>query len=55
MFKPAALGYRVVEIPIEYRFRLGDVKLNPFKGGLEMLKTIIKYKIKPIRKIKNCR
>lgn len=49
-FKPAVLGYKIIEIPIDYRFRLGDVKLNPWKGGIAMWKTILKYKIKPIRK-----
>jgi len=50
VFKPAVLGYKVVEIPIDYKARVGNTKLNPFKGGLAMLKTILKYKIKPIKK-----
>ena len=50
MFKPAALGYKVIEIPIDYRERIGMVKLNPVKGGFEMLKTILKYKINPIKR-----
>ncbi|MEM3362651.1 MAG: glycosyltransferase family 2 protein [Candidatus Bilamarchaeaceae archaeon] len=49
VFKPAVLGYKVIEIPIDYRARKGETKLNPLKGGLAMLKTIIKYKIKPIK------
>jgi len=50
MFKPAAMGYKVTEIPIEYRERIGAVKLNPIKGGIEMLKSVLKFKIRPIRK-----
>ncbi|MEM3075752.1 MAG: glycosyltransferase family 2 protein, partial [Candidatus Bilamarchaeaceae archaeon] len=49
-FKPAVLGYKVIELPIEYKERIGTVKLNPIKGGFEMLKTLLKYKIKPIKK-----
>lgn len=49
-FKPCVLGYKVIEIPVDYKYRLGDVKLNPWKGGLAMLKTILKYKIKPIKR-----
>lgn len=49
-FKPAALGYKIIEISIDYKFRIGDVKLNPWKGGLAMMKSILKYKIKPIKK-----
>ena len=48
-FKPAALGYKVTEIPIDYMYRVGDVKLNPWKGGLAMIKSIIKYKLVPIK------
>ncbi len=51
MIKPAALGYKVKEIPIEYRARLGETKLNPIKGGLEMIKTIIKCRITPVKRI----
>lgn len=50
LFKPAVLGYKVTEIPIDYRFRIGNVKLNPWKGGLAMLKTIIKYRLIPIKR-----
>lgn len=46
-FRPAAAGYRVTEVPVEYRARVGAVKLNPLSGGLSMLKTIIKYRLKP--------
>ena len=49
MFKPAALGYKIAEVPIEYKERIGQVKLNPIKGGLAMLKSVLNYKIRPIR------
>ncbi|MCD1294175.1 glycosyltransferase family 2 protein [Methanocella sp. CWC-04] len=38
--RAAKLGYDVVEIPIEYRQRVGRSKLNPFKDGYNMLKSI---------------
>lgn len=50
-FKPAVLGYKITEIPIEYKDRIGEVKLNPIKGGFEMLKSLIKYKLVKIKKI----
>ncbi len=51
LFKPAAVGYKIGEIPIDYRERIGIVKLNPIKGGLEMLKSVLKYKLQPIRRM----
>ena len=51
LFKPAALKYRVTELPIEYRDRRGETKLSPWKGGAQMLKSILKYKIVPIRNV----
>jgi glycosyltransferase involved in cell wall biosynthesis len=38
--RAAKLGYNVVEVPIEYRKRVGKSKLNPFKDGFYMLKSI---------------
>jgi len=49
-FKPAAAGYRIAEVPIEYRERIGVVKLNPFTGGFDMMKTIIKCRFMRPRK-----
>lgn len=49
-FKPAVLGFKMAEIPIDYLPRAGDTKLNPLKGGLEMLSTVIKCRIRPIKK-----
>jgi glycosyltransferase involved in cell wall biosynthesis len=45
LFRPALKGYKIVEIPIEYRPRLGNTKLNPFTGGLGIFKSILKYRI----------
>lgn len=42
LLRPARKGYRITEIPIEYRPRLGETKLNPFSGGMGIFKSIIK-------------
>ena len=44
LFRPAKKGYRIIEIPIPYRKRVGTTKLNPVTGGLKILKSIIKYR-----------
>lgn len=38
--RAAKLGYNVVEVPIEYRKRIGKSKLHPVKDGFYMLKAI---------------
>ncbi|BAI60311.1 putative glycosyltransferase [Methanocella paludicola SANAE] len=38
--RAAKLGYSVVEVPIEYRKRVGKSKLNPFRDGFRMLNSI---------------
>lgn len=38
--RAAKLGYDITEVPIEYRKRVGKSKLNPFKDGYNMLKSI---------------
>lgn len=38
--KAAKLGYKIVEIPILYRTRIGKSKLNPIRDGYMMLKAI---------------
>lgn len=38
--RAAKLGYNLVEIPIEYRKRVGKSKLNPIKDGFFMLSSI---------------
>ena len=45
LFKPARAGYKIAEIPIEYRERIGQVKLNPITGGMGMVKTLVKYRL----------
>jgi len=45
LFRPAKKHYKIIEIPIEYRVRLGETKLNPISGGLGILKSIVKYAI----------
>jgi glycosyltransferase involved in cell wall biosynthesis len=39
--RAAKLGYKIVEIPIEYRERVGKSKLNPIKDGLRMLTALL--------------
>lgn len=39
--RAAKLGYRVVEIPIEYRPRIGESKLNPFTDGVAMFFSLL--------------
>jgi len=51
LFKPARTGCKIAEVEMEYKPRLGEVKLNPITGGLGMLKTLIKYRIQPVKKI----
>ena len=34
-------GYKVVEIPINYRSRIGKSKLHPIRDGFRMIKSII--------------
>jgi dolichol-phosphate hexosyltransferase len=38
--RAAKLGYRIVEIPIEYRERVGKSKLRPLKDGARMLSAL---------------
>ena len=35
--RAAKLGYKIVEVPIEYRERVGKSKLNPIRDGVRML------------------
>ena len=39
--RAAKLGYKIVEIPIEYRERVGVSKLNPIKDGARMLTALL--------------
>ncbi len=38
--RAAKLGYKIAEVPVEYRKRVGRSKLNPLKDGYQMLKNI---------------
>ncbi len=38
--RAAKLGYKIVEVPIEYRVRVGKSKLNPIKDGVRMLTAL---------------
>jgi len=39
--RAAKLGYKIVEIPIEYRERIGSSKLRPIRDGYKMIKGLI--------------
>ena len=45
LFRPALRKYKIIEIPIDYRERLGETKLDPIIGGIGIFKSIIKYVI----------
>ena len=38
--KAAKNGYNIIEVPIEYRSRIGKSKLNPLKDGYRMFKSL---------------
>ena len=42
LMRPVARDYRVREVPIEYRERKGETKLDPLQGGAEIAKSILK-------------
>jgi len=42
LMRPVARDYDVVEVPIDYRERAGETKLDPFAGGAAILKSILK-------------
>lgn len=41
LLRPIARGYDVVEVPIDYRERAGESKLDPLAGGAEILRSIL--------------
>ncbi|UJG44375.1 MAG: glycosyltransferase family 2 protein [Candidatus Heimdallarchaeum endolithica] len=43
IIKGAKKGLKFGEVPVSYKCRNGYSKLNPFKDGYKILKTIIKY------------
>ena len=45
LFKPILKKYRMKEIKIDYRERIGTTKLDPLKGGSQILWSILKYRL----------
>lgn len=41
LIRPLARGYRVREEPIEYHERAGETTLDPFRGGLDIARSIV--------------
>jgi glycosyltransferase involved in cell wall biosynthesis len=41
LLRPLMRGYRVLELPIEYRERKGETKLDPFSGGAAIASSIL--------------
>jgi glycosyltransferase involved in cell wall biosynthesis len=41
LVRPLMRGYRVTEVPIPYRERAGETKLDPFRGGAEIAASIV--------------
>ncbi|UJG41572.1 MAG: glycosyltransferase family 2 protein [Candidatus Heimdallarchaeum aukensis] len=46
IIKGSRKGIKFGEVPVSYRCREGNSKLNPFRDGFKILKTIIKYSFK---------
>ena len=42
LLRPLLRGYRVRELPIEYRERAGESKLDPLSGGAEIATSIVR-------------
>jgi hypothetical protein len=42
LIRPLMRGYDVRELPIEYRERKGETKLDPLQGGAAIAKSILK-------------
>ncbi|MDD1728045.1 MAG: glycosyltransferase family 2 protein [Methanospirillum sp.] len=52
--RAAKLGYNIVEIPIEYRERVGISKLHPVRDGYRMLRALLSiawYETSPLAKM----
>jgi len=45
LFKPILNDKKIFELEIPYRKRIGETKLDPLRGGSEILWTIIKYRL----------
>jgi glycosyltransferase involved in cell wall biosynthesis len=42
LMRPLARGYDVREVPIDYRERKGETKLDPLRGGAAIAKSVLK-------------
>jgi glycosyltransferase involved in cell wall biosynthesis len=42
LLRPLLRGYRVAEVPIEYRERAGETTLDPLAGGAAIAKSVLK-------------
>jgi glycosyltransferase involved in cell wall biosynthesis len=51
LLRPVMRGYDVREEPIEYDERLGETKLDPFTGGAEIAKSIVKVCLEERRRL----
>lgn len=52
--RAAKLGYTIIEVPIEYRTRVGVSKLHPVRDGYRMLKALLSiawYETSPLAKM----
>jgi dolichol-phosphate hexosyltransferase len=52
--RAAKLGYNIIEIPIEYRERVGVSKLHPIRDGYRMLRALLSiawYETSPLAKM----
>ncbi|WP_248896925.1 dolichyl-phosphate hexose transferase [Haloplanus halobius] len=45
LMRPVARNYRATEVPIDYRERAGETKLDPFRGGAAIAKSILRIGI----------
>jgi glycosyltransferase involved in cell wall biosynthesis len=45
LMRPVARNYRVTEVPIDYDERAGETKLDPFRGGAAIAKSILRIGI----------
>jgi len=41
--KAARMGLRILDVPIEYRGRIGRAKLHPLRDGYKILRTILSF------------
>ena len=45
LIRPLTRGYRVREEPIDYRERAGETTLDPFRGGLDIVRSIVSVSV----------